>query len=72
MTGKLFFILSAVFFILWIVTTSGSQVPFFGKLGHLPGDIQIQRDNFSLYLPIGSSILVSVVLTFLLRLFSRF
>lgn len=38
-------------------------------LGRLPGDISIERDGFRLYLPITTSILVSVVLTLILWLF---
>jgi Protein of unknown function (DUF2905) len=34
-------------------------------LGHLPGDIVIQRGNFRLYLPLGTSVLISAVLTLL-------
>jgi hypothetical protein len=32
-------------------------------LGRLPGDIHIQRDGFSLFLPLGSCALVSVLLS---------
>ena len=37
-------------------------------LGRLPGDIVIERENFTLYIPITSAILVSVVLSVLLAL----
>jgi hypothetical protein len=40
-------------------------------LGRLPGDIVIERENFTLYLPITTSILVSLVLTLIFWLFSR-
>ncbi|MFL5258549.1 MAG: DUF2905 domain-containing protein [Hyphomicrobiales bacterium] len=40
-------------------------------LGRLPGDIVVERDNFRLYLPITTSILVSVVASLLLWLLSR-
>lgn len=40
-------------------------------LGRLPGDIVIQRPGFSLYFPVVSSILVSVVLTLLFWLFRK-
>jgi hypothetical protein len=40
-------------------------------LGRLPGDILIQRDNFTFYAPITTGILVSLVLSFLFWLFSR-
>jgi hypothetical protein len=37
------------------------------SLPRLPGDILIQRDGFTFYFPIVTSILVSVVLTLLLN-----
>jgi len=37
-------------------------------LGHLPGDIVIERDNFRFYFPIATSLLVSIVLSLLLTL----
>ena len=40
-------------------------------LGRLPGDIVFRRDHFSLYLPITTSLLVSLVLSFLFWLFRR-
>ena len=40
-------------------------------LGRLPGDIVIERENFRLYLPLGTSLLVSVVLSLVLRLINR-
>ena len=40
-------------------------------LGRLPGDIVIQRDGFTFYLPIATSILVSVVLSLILYLLRR-
>jgi hypothetical protein len=44
------------------------KVPF---LGRLPGDIYIQRKNFSFYFPLATSILVSILLTLLFSLFRR-
>ncbi len=40
-------------------------------IGRLPGDIVVRRGNFTFYLPLATSILVSVVLTLLLMLFRR-
>lgn len=39
-----------------------SRLPF----GRLPGDINIQRENFSFHFPIMTSILVSLLLTLIL------
>lgn len=41
-------------------------------LGRLPGDIRIEGENGSFYLPLTTSILVSVLLTILLNIISRF
>ncbi len=41
------------------------------RIGRLPGDIRIERGNFRFYFPLATSIVVSVVLTLLLWLFSR-
>ena len=42
-------------------------VPLF----RLPGDIRVQRGNFSFYFPIVTSIVLSIILTLLLNLFRR-
>jgi hypothetical protein len=43
----------------------------FGWVGKLPGDISIQKGNFSFYFPVVTCILVSVILTLLSWLFRR-
>ena len=40
-------------------------------LGRLPGDFSFKRGNVSVYVPIGTSILVSVVLTLVFALLGR-
>ena len=40
-------------------------------LGRLPGDVRIERGNFSLYFPIVTCIIVSVILTLIFSLFRR-
>ena len=40
-------------------------------LGRLPGDFAFKRGNVSVYVPIGTSILVSVVLTLVFALLGR-
>jgi hypothetical protein len=39
-----------------------SRIP----LGRLPGDLHLHRDGWDLYLPLGTSVLVSIVLSLLL------
>jgi hypothetical protein len=63
----------------WLILTGlalvvlGIAWPYLGKLGlgRLPGDIRIERDGFTLYLPITTSIVVSLVLSLLLWLFRK-
>jgi hypothetical protein len=40
-------------------------------LGRLPGDIYIQRGNWSLYVPLATCLLLSVILTLVFSLFGR-
>jgi hypothetical protein len=54
--------------VLLIAGHSSGKVPW---LGRLPGDIYIQRERWSFYIPLGTSILVSIVLTLLFWLFGR-
>ncbi|MCC6922463.1 MAG: DUF2905 domain-containing protein [Nitrosomonas sp.] len=44
-----------------------SKLPF----GRLPGDIYIERENFTFYFPLTTGILISVVLSVLLWLVMR-
>ena len=40
-------------------------------LGHLPGDISVERKGYSFYFPITTSILISVVLSILYWIFRK-
>jgi hypothetical protein len=40
-------------------------------LGHLPGDIYIQRERFTFYFPLTTCILISLIITLVLYLFRR-
>jgi Protein of unknown function (DUF2905) len=44
------------------------KVPFLGKL---PGDIVVRKGNFTLYAPLMTGIILSLVLTLVLNLWSR-
>ena len=41
------------------------------RLGRLPGDLRLERGSFRFYFPLGTSILLSVVLSLLFWLFGR-
>ncbi|MBU6392440.1 MAG: DUF2905 family protein [Planctomycetes bacterium] len=46
----------------------GGKIPFVGRL---PGDIAIQKKNFSFYFPITTSIVISIILSLIMWLLSR-
>jgi hypothetical protein len=56
-----------------VLVALGLLWPMIAKLGlgRLPGDIVIERENFRLYLPFGTSLLVSAVLSLILWLINR-
>ncbi len=51
-----------------LIFSLGGKIPW---LGHLPGDIYIQRERFSFYFPITTCLLISVIITLVLYLFRR-
>lgn len=40
-------------------------------IGRLPGDILIRRDNFTFYFPLTTMILISIVITVILRMLQK-
>lgn len=56
-----------------VLIVVGLAMPWLGKLGlgRLPGDIVIERENFSFYFPITTSILLSLLLSLIFWLFQR-
>ncbi|MFL5758027.1 MAG: DUF2905 domain-containing protein [Chloroflexota bacterium] len=66
--GRTLIGVGAVLLILGFLFVLAPRVPF---LGHLPGDITIQRDGFTLYIPIATMLVVSVVASLLLAILNR-
>jgi hypothetical protein len=64
--GKLLMAVGIFLTLLGALITLLSKFPL--PLGNLPGDIKIERDNFTFYFPIASSILISLILTALLNI----
>jgi len=60
--------MGGVLVLLGLLIVFGSR---FG-LGRLPGDIIIRRENFVLYMPLMSGLLISGLVSLLLYLWSRF
>ena len=65
--GKLLLALAAVIALVGLVLLLVGR----GVLPRLPGDFTFGRGNLRVFVPIGTSILISVVLTILLNLFLR-
>jgi hypothetical protein len=54
-----------------VLALVGVVLLFVGKGARLPGDVAVEGRGWRFYFPIGTSILVSLVLTLLLNLFLR-
>ena len=69
--GRVVLIIGIVVAILGGLLMLAARLPFFNNLGSLPGDIRIEGQGFSCFIPIVSMILVSVVLTIVLNIIVR-
>ncbi len=56
-----------------LIALVGLLFLIFGRLGlgRLPGDIFIQRENFTLYFPLATMIIISIILTLLVNFLRR-
>jgi hypothetical protein len=61
-------VLGIVIIVFGLVLVTGGRIPL---IGHLPGDIVIQRDNVTIFIPLGTMLLVSVVASVVLGLLNR-
>lgn len=70
--GKLLIVFGVLLIVVGVLLllsgSLGGRVPF---LGRLPGDIHIERGNWSFYFPLTTSLVISVVFTLIVALFSR-
>ncbi|WP_457680474.1 DUF2905 domain-containing protein [Thermovibrio sp.] len=65
--GKLLVITGIALIVIGLILILIGKLSF--PLGRLPGDIVIKRDNFVFYFPLGTSILISLILSLLSFLF---
>jgi len=66
--GKILIIFGVIIIGIGLLITLVGRIPY---LGHLPGDIHIQKKNFTFYFPITTCILLSILLTLILSLIFR-
>ena len=64
--------LSKILILTGVVLIAVGAIVRWTSLGRLPGDFVYRRGNFSFYFPLMTSILLSLALTLLLWLLSRF
>lgn len=58
--GRALFFLGGALVILGVILVLFNKIPFAGKL---PGDILIQRKNFTVYFPLATCLLLSLIIS---------
>jgi hypothetical protein len=66
--GWALIVLGVVIAVTGIVIVAGGRIPL---LGHLPGDIVIHGDNVTIYIPLGTMLLVSVIASAVVAFLNR-
>jgi hypothetical protein len=66
--GRWLVVFGVLLVVFGIVLMFSDRIPW---LGRLPGDIVVQRDGVTVFIPIATMIVVSVVLTAVLNLAAR-
>ena len=66
--GKMFLFIGLIMVVLGGIMLAGGKL--FG-LGRLPGDIYIQKGNYSFYFPVMTGIILSILLTIIINIFRR-
>lgn len=66
--GKFLILVGIVIIAIGALLLLSGKIPYIGRL---PGDIIIQRKNFTFYFPLATSIILSLIITFILWLIGR-
>jgi len=66
--GKSLIVIGLLLIVIGVAIAFGPRIPFIGKL---PGDIYIKKDNFTFYFPLATSVLISLIITFVMYLFRK-
>jgi hypothetical protein len=73
--GRLVIIVGISLAVLGGILMLFSRIPILKNLGHLPGDIRVEGENYSCFFPLASMIVISILLSLglslLLRLLNR-
>jgi hypothetical protein len=66
--GRLLIITGGGLLILGLILLLAGRIP---GLGQLPGDISVERGNFKLYAPLGTMVVLSIILTIVINIVAR-
>jgi hypothetical protein len=66
--GKLLIVFGLLIAVVGVILLLVGRLPW---LGRLPGDIHVQRGNWTFYFPLATSLLVSIVLTLIFWIIGR-
>jgi hypothetical protein len=67
--GRPLIIAGVLIVIVGVFLTYGPKLPF--RLGRLPLDFRFERSNFGFYFPLGTSIVISIIVTIILKLLTK-
>jgi hypothetical protein len=66
--GKFLIVAGVVIFVVGLLLLFGGRIPY---LGRLPGDLSFRGKGYSIHIPIVTSTLLSIIITFILNLSFR-
>jgi hypothetical protein len=66
--GRILIVIGGVIAVVGLLLVLSGKVPW---LGRLPGDILIQRDNFTFYFPLATCVFISLLISLLFFLLRR-
>jgi hydrogenase-4 membrane subunit HyfE len=66
--GKFLIVLGVIVIALGALLLISGKIPWIGRL---PGDILIQKKNYTIYVPLATSIIISLIITFIFWLIGK-
>ncbi len=69
--GKIIVIVGVFLVVIGLLLSYGKNIPVLNKLGHLPGDVIIKKENFTLYFPWVTCLVLSLIMYIILNLLRR-
>lgn len=67
-TGKILIILGLAIIVFGVILYYFDKIPLIGKL---PGDVMIRKKGFTLYFPLMTSILISIIISLILYFLNK-